>query len=308
MSPDYIIVETTGMADPGPVAQTFFLDDEFKDRFPLDAIITLVDARHIEKHLDEMQEPGEQVAFADVILLNKTDLVGAAELERIERRIRAINSTAKLHRTQQANVPIATYSTSARSISNERSPSMPTSCSRNIRSSGPVRIDCPPDVMRCASVMHTMRTIIMTMHTTTTCITITVMIITTTAITRMPMRAGSAWCYCRSRRPTPPRSMRPSKRRCACSPKTRCRSLAKAELAPGKALYRIDVGHDGAHFDIAIENTGAYAIFCEHAPAEFNLRITGAQPVAERSFASHHHDEEISSIGLTDERPLDAKK
>ena len=79
---DYIIVETTGMADPGPVAQTFFLDDEFKDRFSLDAIITLVDARHIEKHLDEMQEPGEQVAFADVILLNKTDLVGAAELAR----------------------------------------------------------------------------------------------------------------------------------------------------------------------------------------------------------------------------------
>ncbi|MFZ9653030.1 MAG: CobW family GTP-binding protein, partial [Steroidobacteraceae bacterium] len=104
---DYIIVETTGMADPGPVAQTFFLDDEFKDQFLLDAIITLVDARHIERHLDEMKEPGEQVAFADVILLNKTDLVTEAELERIERRIRAMNGTARIHRTQNANVPVA---------------------------------------------------------------------------------------------------------------------------------------------------------------------------------------------------------
>ncbi len=81
---DYIIVETTGMADPGPVAQTFFLDDEFKQQFLLDAIVTVIDAHHIEKHLDEMKEPGEQVAFADVILLNKVDLVSETELERIE--------------------------------------------------------------------------------------------------------------------------------------------------------------------------------------------------------------------------------
>ena len=74
---DYILIETTGMADPGPVAQTFFLDDELKDQFQLDAIVTMVDAKHFEQHVDELNEPAEQVAFADLVLLNKTDLVDA---------------------------------------------------------------------------------------------------------------------------------------------------------------------------------------------------------------------------------------
>ena len=81
---DYILIETTGMADPGPVAQTFFLDDELKNQFSLDAIVTMVDAKHFEQHVDELNEPAEQVAFADLVLLNKTDLVDEAALERIE--------------------------------------------------------------------------------------------------------------------------------------------------------------------------------------------------------------------------------
>jgi G3E family GTPase len=93
---DYMMIETTGMADPGPVAQTFFLDDDLKDQFVLDAIVTLVDARHFEQHLREMKEPAEQVGFADVVLLNKTDLVDATALERIEQQMRAINGTAKV--------------------------------------------------------------------------------------------------------------------------------------------------------------------------------------------------------------------
>ena len=70
---DYILIETTGMADPGPVAQTFFLDDDLKDQFVVDAIVTLVDARHFEQHLQELKEPAVQVGFADVVILNKTD-------------------------------------------------------------------------------------------------------------------------------------------------------------------------------------------------------------------------------------------
>ena len=103
---DYILIETTGMADPGPVAQTFFLDDELKDQFQLDAIVTMVDAKHFEQHVDELNEPAEQVAFADLVLLNKTDLVDDAALARIESRIRGINGTAKIHRTKNADVPI----------------------------------------------------------------------------------------------------------------------------------------------------------------------------------------------------------
>jgi len=103
---DYVMIETTGLADPGPVAQTFFVEEDLKEQFSLDAIVTVIDAAHIEQHLGEIAAAGEQVAFADVILLNKSDLVGAADLVRIERRIRAINSTAKILPTRNADVPI----------------------------------------------------------------------------------------------------------------------------------------------------------------------------------------------------------
>ena len=79
-------------------------------------------------------------------------------------------------------------------------------------------------------------------------------------------------------------------------------------FAPGSCLYRIDVGHDGSHFDIEVAHAGAYAVFCEHAPAEFNLRIDGTRAASQRAFASHHHDDEISSIGISDPRPLDPQK
>merc|ERR550514_1755970 len=101
---DGIVIETTGMADPAPVAQTFFVDDAVKARFKLDGIITLVDAKHIEQHLDEVKPEGaeneavEQVAFADRILLNKTDLVEEADLLRIETRIKSMNAHAPIKR------------------------------------------------------------------------------------------------------------------------------------------------------------------------------------------------------------------
>jgi len=96
---DAIIIETTGLADPGPVAQTFFVDDEVRARTKLDSVTTLVDARHVLTTLDESLEAREQIAFADQILLNKTDLVDAADLTRIEARLRRMNPLAQIHRT-----------------------------------------------------------------------------------------------------------------------------------------------------------------------------------------------------------------
>ncbi len=83
---DHILVETTGMADPGPVAQTFFVDDDLRDLFSLDGIVTLVDAKHIQLHLEDSAECREQIAFADVLVLNKTDLVSEQELDALEPR------------------------------------------------------------------------------------------------------------------------------------------------------------------------------------------------------------------------------
>ena len=104
---DAILIETTGLANPAPVAQTFFTDPEMKEQFRLDAIVTLVDAKHIHLHLGDSPEAVKQIAFADVILLNKTDLVAPAELDALEKRIKSINAVARVHRTQNADIAIA---------------------------------------------------------------------------------------------------------------------------------------------------------------------------------------------------------
>ena len=103
---DAILIETTGLANPGPVAQTFFSDPEMKENFRLDAIVTLVDAKHILLHLDDSPEAMKQIAFADVILLNKTDLIAPAELDALEKRIHVINAVAKVHRTKNAEIAL----------------------------------------------------------------------------------------------------------------------------------------------------------------------------------------------------------
>jgi G3E family GTPase len=104
---DGIIIETTGLADPSPVAQTFFVDEQVKSRSRLDAIVTVVDAKYLLARLEDSHEAEEQVAFADVIVLNKTDLVTPKELEAVESRIRSINRSARILQAQKADVPIA---------------------------------------------------------------------------------------------------------------------------------------------------------------------------------------------------------
>ncbi|MDR4460286.1 MAG: GTP-binding protein [Nitrospirales bacterium] len=103
---DYMVIETTGLADPAPVAQTFFVDDDMKRRLMLDAIVTVVDAKHIWEHLDSSPEAKEQIAFADVILLNKIDLVDAEDVQRLDERVRAINAMAKIYRTRDARIEV----------------------------------------------------------------------------------------------------------------------------------------------------------------------------------------------------------
>jgi G3E family GTPase len=102
---DYILIETTGLADPGPVAQTFFMDDEIRAKTTIDGIVTLVDAKHVMLHW-ESHEVQEQIAFADVIVLNKIDLVTSDELEMLELRIRHINAVAQIHRTSHARLDL----------------------------------------------------------------------------------------------------------------------------------------------------------------------------------------------------------
>jgi len=103
---DRVLIETTGMADPGPVVQTFFVDEKLSKEFFIDGIVTIVDSKHVVLHIDTSDEVKKQIAFADVILLNKTDLVFAKELDMLEERIRSMNGLSKIYRTEQSNIAL----------------------------------------------------------------------------------------------------------------------------------------------------------------------------------------------------------
>jgi G3E family GTPase len=104
---DAIIIETTGLADPAPVAQTFFVDEGVGRKTKLDAVVTVADAKWLQDRLSDAPEAKNQIAFADVIIINKTDLVSAGELGEVEARIRAINPYARVHRTERCAVPLS---------------------------------------------------------------------------------------------------------------------------------------------------------------------------------------------------------
>jgi G3E family GTPase len=104
---DHILVETTGLADPGPVVQTFFVDEDIREKTFVNGVVTVVDVHHIARHMEDTHEAEEQIAFADVILLNKCDLVSAEKLEGLEKIVREVNALARIHRTTRAEIDIA---------------------------------------------------------------------------------------------------------------------------------------------------------------------------------------------------------
>lgn len=103
---DGILVETTGLADPAPVAQTFFVDDDVRRNTRLDAIVTVADAKHLAEALEDAHEAREQIAFADIIILNKTDLAVSADIEVLRKRIRNINPFATIREAERCNIPL----------------------------------------------------------------------------------------------------------------------------------------------------------------------------------------------------------
>ena len=104
---DALVIETTGMADPSPVAQTFILDEEINQHYYLDGVVTVVDGKHIDKNLQEIKETQEQIGFADVVVINKTDLITLNELSKIKERIFSMNSQARIFETERCDLPIS---------------------------------------------------------------------------------------------------------------------------------------------------------------------------------------------------------
>jgi G3E family GTPase len=306
---DYILIETTGMADPGPVAQTFFLDDELKNTFQLDAIVTMVDAKHFEQHVDELNEPAEQVAFADLVLLNKTDLVEPAALERIERRIRGINGTAKILRTKNADAPIdQVLNVGAfdlqRALTVDSAflePEYPfewagayslTEGAYLLRAGGEHDAHahehhhehgehCKHDhEHEHAHGGHSHEDL-------------ELVVVPLPAATPEALKNGIEQAV-----------------RAFAEPATvvNCHGEMALPENGGAGHYAIDISHAGADFALNVPESGAFALFFEHHPLEFGLHLAGQRPVAERRFASHHHEDDISSVGISDPRPLDPAK
>ena len=283
---DYVLIETTGMADPGPVAQTFFLDDDLKDQFVVDAIVTLVDARHFEQHLGELKEPAVQVGFADVVILNKTDTVGETDLARIEQKIRGINGTAKVFRAVNAAVPIdVVLGLGAFDLdralafdSTFLEPQYP------FEWAGAYELAAGRHILKAGGPHgghhdhdhhgHDHAAL---------------------KVALLPMPAASAEALAAQ--------IEPAVRVFA----EKARDVESGgHFSPG-APVALEMSCMGGQYCIDIATAGSYALFTEHAPGEFGLAMP-KPPAAQRAFASHHHDDEISSIGIHEPRPLDARK
>ncbi len=278
---DHIMIETTGLADPAPVAQTFFVDDEMKESFSLDAIVTVVDAKHVWQHIETSSECQEQIAFADVLLLNKTDLVTPSELDQLEARIRSMNATCKIHRTQNAEVGmdhllnVRAFDLDAKLELNadfltEEVPFEWGGVFALEAGEYRVALDVGPDPA------------------------IDVLL--------LPLSPYNDEAY------------EAAKKEAIITFADDAVVLEDGStLRPDRKLATLLLGKNGATYTLEIKSAGHYALFTQHGPEEFNLRLLRdgqpAAPVHAEAYAhSHSHDQSVTSVGITDSAPLDPKK
>jgi G3E family GTPase len=280
---DYIMVETTGLADPGPVAQTFFVDDEMQSRVALDGIVTLVDAKHVWEHIDDSDEAKEQIAFADVILLNKTDLVAPEDLDKLEARIKGMNSAARIYRTRDAAVDLDNV-LNLGGFNLERAlevdpkflePEYPFEWSGvyELRQGRYEFVLQPgPDP--------------------------------TMNIVLLPLQDATS------------ESLEAVKMDAALTFSDHEYDLMCGEFfIAGKQLWLLNLGGKAARFPVEIKWDGAYALFTEHKPEEFGARLVAAgdgdhiNPVFAHDYKpDHEHDDDVTSVGINTAGDLDEKK
>ena len=278
---DAVIIETTGLADPAPVAQTFFVDEDMRRAFRLDAIITVVDAKHVWEHIETSSECQEQIAFADVTLVNKTDLVDEVTLQKLESKIRAMNVAAKIHRTQDAtialekilNIRAFDLDHTLASAPDFLKPEMPFEWAGiynlNVgRHELHFQTGPDPEINLVA----------------------------------LPLNAIGDASY-----------------EAAKKMAVNLFSEGSASIPPGGTflptvkLQTLRFGDDGGKFNLEILEAGRHALFTQHHPDEFQMTLTRdsqfISPVSSENFAaSHTHDNTVTSVGIVEKRPVDEKK
>lgn len=273
---DYVLIETTGLADPAPVAQTFFVDDEIREAFKLDGIVTMVDAKHVVQHIGDSAECQEQIGFADTILLNKIDLVGAGEVDDLEQRIRGMNATTKIYRTRDAACDL-------RQILNVGAFDLDEKLKVNTDflqeespfewagvyalEAGEYRLLFQPGPDPEMSLLLLPAP-------------------AATADTLSTLRKDVTLLF-------------------AGEPK----SIDEA-IQPSYKLRTVRFGEQGTRVDLKMEKPGAICLFTQHDPSEFSMQFlrgsSRVNPGYEEKFkGSHSHDDSVKSVGLETDEPLD---
>ncbi|MGY4385771.1 G3E family GTPase [Pedobacter sp. UYP24] len=278
---DHIIIETTGLADPAPVAQTFFVDEEMQEQYQIDAIVTVVDAKHVWQHIDSSDECKQQIAFADVLLLNKTDLISPEELAILEQRIRKMNSQTKIYKTINCDLAID-------KILDVKAFDLDA------------KVEINPDFMKeelpfeYAGVYYfeTRKYTILAQEGPDPEMDLIIKKIeanTDDAIEREKKAAVIAFSG-------DPHQHRPG-----------------TMLIPDKELHQLLFTKSVNTFELNITQAGWYILFTQHHPDEFELKITEGniivKPFKSLEFeASHEHDNSVTSVGIEYTGDLDLKK
>ncbi len=271
---DMILIETTGMANPAPVAQTFWVDDEVKEQFSLDAIITIVDAKHVHLHINDNAECKEQIAFADIALLNKTDLVTDHELEELKNTVRQMNAMCEIYMAQNADIDlnkildVHAFDLDKKvefnpKFGEEEFPFEAISNYKLAKGKYQLVLEKGPDPSLDLFI-------------------------------------------------TPYKDLNKQKQEVTVAFAGQSTKIDHTGTLKLRELLCLDTTSNKQSFDLEVD-AGEYLFFTEHGPDEFNMVLShdGAivKPYEVIEIAhSHSHDEEVSSVGIEFNQPLDFKK
>jgi G3E family GTPase len=280
---DYVLIETTGLADPGPVAQTFFMDDEVRDHFTLDGIVTVVDSKHIAQQLGRSRESAEQLAFADVLLLNKVDLVASDSLDDLEGRVRAMNTMARVYRTRDANIEVD-------KLLNLGAFDLDATLGRRPTFLEPEYPFEWTGVYQLAAGRHLLGLEEGPDPD------MSLVAISVEANDDSTLRERAEWVVRRFAEPP-------------------MRAEPRTGLAIDGQHRRLNLTGPGPkRFDLEVDQPGLVALYSQHLPEEFAMRLTTAEGVVLTPQASktwqpaHEHDDEVGSVAIEVEGCLDVEK
>jgi G3E family GTPase len=272
---DMIIVETTGMANPAPVAQTFWVDSELQDQFSLDAIITLIDAKHVWNHIEESEECKEQIAFADIVIINKIDLVTDSELAKLSSRISQMNNLAKLYECKNADIELDKILNIGAFDLDKKSEFNPSFLNEELPFEAIVKYDLDKGIYQLVLEKGPDPTFDV--------------LILNNSLTDDKLKSNAIIKF--SEHPT---------------------IINSYSNLSSDSLFQLKVEEEKNVFFIELEKS-EYSFFTQHGPDEFNLKLKLNEnlilPFDSKFFEhSHTHDDDITSVGIIDERPLNQDK